>query len=193
MLSKGAFTTMQWQSLLKLWLSQNLFMNRFHCAPTDGASYKMWDRHFSKLMESSCILSDVLSLDQLRNHVFEDTQGKRDLPAGMLHQMQVKGNLLQEEGNLLQMESPFQILRNNSPNRQGIVVNARSGSSRLLRFCSVSGKVGDDYARNQVHGKAERASRVLQRHRKNNWWKNNSIYILHLSLCKNKRDYAKHR
>ena len=41
-------------------------------------------------------------------------------------------------------------------------------ADRLLRFFSVSGKVGDDYARNQVRGKVERASRVLQRHHKNN-------------------------
>ena len=34
------------------------------------------------------------------------------------------------------------------------------------RFCSMSGKVGDERARNQVHQKMERSSRVLQGHRK---------------------------
>ena len=44
-------------------------------------------------------------LDQLSNHEFTGTQDKRDFLAGMLFTMSA-------EGNLLQIESPFQIFRN---------------------------------------------------------------------------------
>ena len=54
----------------------------------------------------------------------------------------------------------------------------------------MSGKVGDDHARNQVDGKMERTSRVPQRHRKKNWWTNNSIYIPHFCWCSDERDCA---
>ena len=38
---------------------------------------------------------------------------------------------------------------------------------RFFPILCFSGVVGDDHARNQVHGKMERTRRVIQRHRKN--------------------------
>ena len=61
-------------------------------------------QYSSKLLKSGCILCHVLSLDQLRNHGFENTQRKRSLLAGRFYQMKA-------EGNFLLIEYPFQILR----------------------------------------------------------------------------------
>ena len=56
-------------------------------------------------MKSGCVLIDVVTLDQWRNHDFVDTQSKRDFLVGVIY-------LMNAEGHLLQIESPFQILRN---------------------------------------------------------------------------------
>ena len=42
---------------------------------------KMWNQYSSTLVKSGCILSDLVTLDQLRSHDFEDTQGKTDFLA----------------------------------------------------------------------------------------------------------------
>ena len=39
----------------------------------------------------------------------------------------------------------------------------------------------------------QRTSRVQQRHRKDYWWRSNSIYIPHVSRCKDERGNAQHR
>ena len=65
---------------------------------------KMWDQCSSKLLKSGCILSYLVTVHQLRNHDCEDTQGKRDLLAGMLFTMGA-------EDNPLLIESPLHILR----------------------------------------------------------------------------------
>ena len=66
------------------------------------------------------------------------------------------------ESNLLQMECPFHILRNTIGPVDNIK-SARSRYSRLLRFSAMCGKTGGEHARNQVHRKMERASRVISR------------------------------
>ena len=56
-------------------------------------------------------------------------------------------------------------LRDNWSSRQRIVENARDRSSRLLRFCFMSGQTGDEHARYQIQHKMKRASRVIQGNR----------------------------
>ena len=55
----------------------------------------MWNQYPSTLWKSDCILGDFVSLDQLRNRGFEDTQSKRDFFAEMLDPMKPEGNFLQ--------------------------------------------------------------------------------------------------
>ena len=74
----------------------------------------------SKILKSGCILIDLVALYQLRNHDSEDARSKSHFLAGMLFTMGA-------EGNLLQIQSPCQILRNKKgvwddwSNRQRVV------------------------------------------------------------------------
>ena len=61
-------------------------------------------------------------------------------------------------------------------------------SSRLLRFCLMSGKIGDGCARPQVHTKVERESRILEDTGEKYW--NHHWFHLHVFLgTKDKRDH----
>ena len=66
---------------------------------------KMWINPLQNDWHQVCILSDLVTLDQLRNHDFENTQCKSDFPAGMLHQMDAEGNLLQIESRCKSCET----------------------------------------------------------------------------------------
>ena len=65
---------------------------------------KMWDQYSSKVFQSGRIRGDIVTSEQLSNHKFTSTQDERDFPAGVLSTMNA-------EGNILQIESSFQILR----------------------------------------------------------------------------------
>ena len=91
----------------------------------------MWNRFSSTLLKSGCTQSDSVTLDQLRSHDFENTQGKRDFLAGKLFTMG-------PEGSLLQIDSPFQFLRDEErfvftigPMDNELSEHARGRSSRL--------------------------------------------------------------
>ena len=64
---------------------------------------QMWDQYSSQVWKSSCILGDIVALEQWSNHEFTCTRNKRDF-AGMLSAMNA-------EGNFLQVESSSQISR----------------------------------------------------------------------------------
>ena len=55
---------------------------------------KMSDTNFSNMLESGCTLSDTFSLDPSGNHQFQDTHGKIELFARMLHRMASRGQPL---------------------------------------------------------------------------------------------------
>ena len=55
---------------------------------------KMSDTNFSNLLESGCTQSDIFSSGQSGNHQFQDTHGKIELFAGMLHRMASRGQPL---------------------------------------------------------------------------------------------------
>ena len=87
-----------------------------------------------------------------------------------------------DEGNLLQIESRVKSCETKFVrqfvHRQRVVENARGGSSRILRFWSVSGKIRDDIVRNQVH--EERWKEHLEYYTdtaKESRWKTNSIHM----------------
>ena len=52
---------------------------------------KMWDQYSSKVLKTCGILSEIVTLDQLRNHEFKGTEDKRDLLAGKLFAMSAEG------------------------------------------------------------------------------------------------------
>ena len=52
---------------------------------------EMWDQYSSKVLKSCGILSEIVTLDQLRNHEFKGTEDKRDLLAGKLFAMSAEG------------------------------------------------------------------------------------------------------
>ena len=86
--------------------------------------------------ENVCVLDNHLTLEHLSNNEFVCTQGKRDLPAGVLFDQQA-------EGYFLQVDTSSQILRIQrvceaiSSFRRRIGEDARGRSSRLLRFSFV--------------------------------------------------------
>ena len=57
---------------------------------------QMWDQYSSQVWKSSCILGDIVALEQWSNHEFTGTRNKRDF-AGMLSAMNAEGNFLQVE------------------------------------------------------------------------------------------------
>ena len=96
---------------------------------------QMWDLYSSKVLKTVCILDNHLTLEQLCNHEFPRTQDKGDLLAPMLFAMSAeeKPPAGKQEGDKWSR-------------RQRIVEDARGRSSRLLRFCSMRGKTGDEHA-----------------------------------------------
>ena len=59
-----------------------------------GQMDKMSDTNFSNLLESGCTLSDTFSSDPSGNHQFQDTRGKIELFARMLHRIASRGQPL---------------------------------------------------------------------------------------------------
>ena len=59
-----------------------------------GQMDKIWDTNFSNLLESGCTLSDTFSSDPSGNHQFQDTHGKIELFARMLHRIASRGQPL---------------------------------------------------------------------------------------------------
>ena len=55
---------------------------------------QMWDQYATKVLKSSCVLDNRLSLEQWSNQKFTYTQDKRDLLAGMPFAINAEGNLL---------------------------------------------------------------------------------------------------
>ena len=96
---------------------------------------------------STSILSDIVTLEQLSNHEFKGIQDMRDLL------VQKCFFTVSAEGNFLQIQSPFQILRNKKI--CGTIGPFDNESSKMheaeVHGRSMSGKAGDEHARNQVH------------------------------------------
>ena len=124
-LTKGMFATMQRHLSLHFWqigqpyesnavrsFSRTTFSCTAFAEPQTMAQMmtkaecndKMWDQYSSKVFQSGRILGDIVTSEQLSNHEFRSTQDKRDFLAGVLFAVSA-------EGNILQIESSFQILR----------------------------------------------------------------------------------
>ena len=171
-LTKGMVTTMQWHSVLTLWQLRRPYESSdvrsfsrepFFCTASakpqamsqviTQAEFvdQMWDQHSSKVLKPGCTLDNDLTLEQLSKHESICTQDKRDLLARMLFAMHAEGR--SKTG-----------LRDSWSRRHRIVENARSRSSRLLRFCSVYGKTGGEHARRKLQQKGGRSTSSNTRH-----------------------------
>ena len=64
----------------------------------------MCEQHVSKVLKPGSVLDNHLTLEQLSNHEFNCTQDNNNFLAGMLF-------ALKAEGNLLQVDTSTQILR----------------------------------------------------------------------------------
>ena len=123
------------------------------------------------------ILNDPVSSDKFCDHDLEVTQSKRDLLAGMLYQMKAECNFLQIGSRVKSCETKRYVRQ--LSNRQRVVENARGRSSRLLRFCSMSGKISDGFVRNQAYGKMETSTtRTPQRELMDNKFNSYSTWFL---------------
>ena len=194
MLTKGVFTTQHWHSLLSL----RQFIRP--CESSDVRSFsrkplscsalakpqamsqmmtqaecfdQMLDQHSSKVLKSGCIFVWSRDLGAVEHSM-------------SLHVHKTRTTFLQECSSpcmrvafagrgLISDLGRQKSLWDNWSSRQWPVENARGGSSRLLRFCSMYENVGHELARNQIQHEVEWASRAIQGIRKENWWGSNSF------------------
>ena len=119
------FTTMQRHSLLTVWqIRRPCESNEVRCSSRKPFScsalakhqamsqvitqtesvHQTWCQYASNVLKLCCVLDNHLTFEQLNNYEFNCTQDKRTLLAGMLY-------LQKAEGNLLQVDNPSQILR----------------------------------------------------------------------------------
>ena len=83
-------------------LKKGMLIAAFLANPSQCADYdcvdQMWDQYSAQVWKSSCILGDIVALEQWSNHEFTCTRNKRDL-AGMFSPMNAEGNFLQVESS----------------------------------------------------------------------------------------------
>ena len=146
-MTNGIFTSMHLRPLLHLWKIRQPYAssevrsfsrNPFSCTAFEvpqamaqmmtkpKCTGKMWDRYSSMILKSCCILSDLVTSDQSSNHGLTRILQTKGLLAGKLLGMSAKGNLPQ-------IESLFQILRNEEDCEVQLTMSCQKCSKQMFK------------------------------------------------------------
>ena len=148
----------------------------------------IWDTNFSNMLESGCTQSDICSSGQSGNHQFQDTHGKIELFARMLHRMASRGQPLAVGVTLCDLAKEMGCEKNSPIDIEW----SRIHEAKVHIFSHSAPRPGKGSPSMPDLRFAQMWKERLEHYRniaKRIEWKDTSIVFFHIFLGNNKRDH----